>query len=50
MGHHSRTAGADYTRATGDHGAVTREAMHQYYLVSTEWHELFWGSSKSMRK
>ncbi len=39
-GHNSRTAAADYAVSTEDHGKVSREAMHQYYLASKEWHEL----------
>jgi len=39
-GHSSRTAGADYAVSTEDHGRVSREAMHLYYLESIEWNEL----------
>ena len=39
-GHNSRTAAADYAVSTEDHGKVSREAMHQYYLASKEWHKL----------
>lgn len=39
-GHNSRTAAVDYAVSTEDHGKVSREAMHQYYLASKEWHEL----------
>jgi hypothetical protein len=36
-GHSSAMAGAHYARATEDHRQVSRELMHQYYLVSREW-------------
>jgi len=39
-GHTSRTAAADYAVSTDDHVNVSREAMHQYYLISKAWHEL----------
>jgi len=39
-GHSSRTAGIDYAVSTEDHGKVSREAMHLYYLESMEWNEL----------
>ena len=45
-GHKSRTAGRDYATATGDLREVTREAMHQYYLASCEWHDLMLKHSK----
>jgi len=49
-GHNSVTAGADYARATGDLGVVTREAMHQYYIASREWHGLLLESSRDVGK
>jgi hypothetical protein len=39
-GHSSRTAGVHYAVATEDHRQVSREAMHQYFLVSRKWQEL----------
>jgi hypothetical protein len=39
-GHTSRTAAVDYAVSTEDHGNVSREAMHQYYLASGEWSQL----------
>ena len=39
-GHSSKTAGANYAISTEDHGRVSREAMHLYYLESMEWNEL----------
>ena len=39
-GHTSIIAGAHYARATEDHRQVSRELMHQYYLVSRQWEAL----------
>jgi len=39
-GHSSRTAGTDYARSTEDHRQVSREAMHQFFLVSMRWQDL----------
>ena len=39
-GHTSLTVGTEYAVSTDDHGEISREAMHQYYLVSMEWSEL----------
>ena len=49
-GHNSRTAAADYAVSTEDHGKVSREAMHQYYLASKEWHELLHVETQTTRK
>jgi len=39
-GHSSRTAGMEYARSTEDHRQVGREAMHKFFLVSMQWHDL----------
>jgi len=49
-GHNSRTAGRDYAVSTEDHGKVSREAMHQYYLASSEWHELLLSSGQQTKR
>ena len=43
VGHSSRTVSTSYAVASGDHNSVSREGMHQYYLVSKEWYELLLG-------
>ena len=43
-GHTSITAAAEYAVSTEDHGQVSREAMHQYFLASSAWHELLLSS------
>ena len=42
-GHSGRTAGMSYAVASEDHNAVSRDAMHQYYLASKAWYELLLG-------
>jgi RecQ family ATP-dependent DNA helicase len=42
-GHNSRTAGVSYAVSTEDHSQVSREAMYQYDMSSTEWYELMLG-------
>lgn len=51
-GHTSRTAAAEYAVSTEDHGKVSREAMHQYYLASIEWSEfmLSYGAEKQEKR
>lgn len=49
-GHNSRTAGRDYAVSTEDHGKVSREAMHQYYLASSEWHGLLLSSDRETKR
>jgi hypothetical protein len=39
-GHTSMTAAAEYAISSEDHGFVSREAMHQYFLASKAWYEL----------
>src|SRR5208282_3511168 len=39
-GHSSRTTGLEYARSTEDHRQVSREAMHQFFLVSMQWQHL----------
>jgi DEAD/DEAH box helicase len=39
-GHSSRTAGVHYAVTTEDHGQVSLEAMHKYFLVSRQWEVL----------
>jgi hypothetical protein len=42
-GHGGRTVSMSYAVASEDHNAVSRDAMHQYYLASKEWYELLLG-------
>jgi hypothetical protein len=39
-GHSSHTREMEYARSTEDHRQVSREAMHKFFLISTEWHRL----------
>jgi hypothetical protein len=39
-GHSSKTAGIAYARAYNDHRMVSRDFMHQYYLISNDWNDL----------
>ena len=39
-GHSSKTAGIAYARAYNDHRMVSRDAMHQFYLISNDWNDL----------
>lgn len=39
-GHSFRTTGLEYVRSTEDHRQVSREAMHQFFLVSKQWQDL----------
>jgi hypothetical protein len=43
-GHSSLTVGRDYAVSTEDHGQISRETMHQYYLASMEWSQLLLSS------
>ena len=45
--HSSRTVSISYAVTLGDHNSVSREEMHQYYLVSKEWYELLLGIEES---
>ena len=38
-GHTSRTAAAEYAVSRDDHANVSKEAMHEYYLISRAWNE-----------
>jgi len=40
VGHTSRTAAAEYAVLRDDHANVSKEAMHEYYLISRAWNEL----------
>jgi hypothetical protein len=35
----------EYARSTEDHRQVGRDTMHQYFLISKEWHELLLSKS-----
>ena len=39
-GHSGHTREMEYARSTEDHRQVSREAMHKFFLISTEWQRL----------
>ena len=45
-GHTSRTGAAEYAVSRDDHANVSREAMHEYYLLSKACHELLLSKNK----